>query len=91
MLGMESQVTLKQSFQKVLVRKAKDEITPEELEAMSMAELLAYKTVTRVVEKPTTLDVLNLAKLSGEQTDTVNVTLTGIDKVLADCKQSDES
>ena len=51
-----------------------------------MADFLAYKTVDKATKHPSTLDVLIIAKLSGETTDRVDLNITGIDKALSDCK-----
>lgn len=82
----EKRASLRESFQRVLVMKKSHQITPEELEGMTMADFLAYKTVDKATKNPSTLDVLNIAKLSGETTDRVDLNITGIDKALSDCK-----
>ncbi len=75
--------TFKEALDKRLSMNANDieTVTPND----TIMDLLVQKTVKKVIDKPTTVDVLNLAKVKGEFDETPQVNVS-IEEALKDCK-----
>lgn len=85
--------TIKEAIKEVLDKPADSmrKITPDELKNMSTAEYLAHTIVAKTIRKGSTNNVVDLAKITGDLNNDLNVNFRNIDTLLKDCEASDDS
>lgn len=84
--------TIKDAFKKKLEENASelmlevDNLSNDKIASMTTAEYLAFQTLRKIAKKPTSVDMMNIAKVAGELSDATTINITPLDEALKDCK-----